>query len=180
MWVWVNIKSPENPDFSPCLPVPGFHFGYLFVTHSHVLQVVIYHVTGGHVYHSFFLFLLPSLLVEMVSWCVRLGQVIGVTRTGPQKGSLIRVARTGPQKGSPTSPVFWFWVHWTSHYQSQKADDFLGTSELTRQWAQFLGQPPGSPTPLCNPQRGRPIPMTSGSPSGWIGCLDLDLNPWFL
>ena len=33
-WVWFKTKPPKAAGFSPCVHVPGFRFGYLFLTHS--------------------------------------------------------------------------------------------------------------------------------------------------
>ena len=36
-WVWVKIQHRWfSPGFSLCFHLPGFRFGYLFLTHSHV------------------------------------------------------------------------------------------------------------------------------------------------
>ena len=34
--VWVKTHQPGTAGFSPWLHLPGFHFGYLFLTHSQV------------------------------------------------------------------------------------------------------------------------------------------------
>ena len=31
-----KLNHQETAGFSPCFHLPGFHFGYLFLTHSHV------------------------------------------------------------------------------------------------------------------------------------------------
>ena len=39
-WVWVKIKPPGDRRFGPCFHFPGFHFGYIFLTHSHMAFVL--------------------------------------------------------------------------------------------------------------------------------------------
>ena len=36
IWVWVKLNHQGTTGFSPCFHLPGFHLGYLFLTHSHM------------------------------------------------------------------------------------------------------------------------------------------------
>ena len=38
MWVWVKINHQDTAGFGPCSYFAGFHFGYIFLTHSKCLR----------------------------------------------------------------------------------------------------------------------------------------------
>ena len=42
IWVWVKTKPQGIAGFGPCCHLPGFHFGCIFLTHSHM-----YIICGG-------------------------------------------------------------------------------------------------------------------------------------
>ena len=95
-WVWVKIKPPGTAGFGPCFRFPGFHLGYLFLTHSQMLTVAGIQADRGR---------------EKNASCASRLAPFSQADFGSRKGQLQRKAESGAQsielnkKRSRTSPI---------------------------------------------------------------------------
>ena len=95
MRVWVKISPPGTAGFGPCFHLPGFHLGYRFLTHSHVVHVLPSLASGITNYMESCCLCFFSLgLAGCNTTHLHLGPGLGFAKPNPSP-------RCGPRKENP-------------------------------------------------------------------------------